>query len=250
MTDTSPRARRQRIRLGIVFASVLLFPLTMNYLSPYVIVDAAWQGIVNASLVSFAVLFVSSLALGRSWCAWVCPGAGLQDLCSMAQPKPVNRRKADWVKWAIWVPWVGSIIAGVIAAGGYHRIELLHLTESGVSVSRLEAWPVYLTVVGLFLLIALLVGRRGACHSICWMAPFMIIGRKMRNLGRWPSLRLVARQSTCTNCGTCTRNCSMSLDVNAMVQQEAMEHAECILCGSCVDGCPSKSIRYRFCSGA
>ena len=41
----------------------------------------------------------------------------------------------------------------------------------------------------------------------------------------------------------------MSLDVNAMVQIEKMEHAECILCGTCVDGCSKKAIRYSFSAG-
>jgi ferredoxin len=41
----------------------------------------------------------------------------------------------------------------------------------------------------------------------------------------------------------------MSLDVNGMVQKEAMEHTECILCGTCVDNCPAKAIRFRFAAG-
>ena len=41
----------------------------------------------------------------------------------------------------------------------------------------------------------------------------------------------------------------MSLDVNAMVQQEAMENAECILCGTCIDKCPEVVISYSFSAG-
>jgi ferredoxin-type protein NapH len=81
------------------------------------------------------------------------------------------------------------------------------------------------------------------------MAPFMIIGRWLRNRLPWPSLRLKARPAECTNCGTCTRNCPMSLDVNGMVQRAAMENGECILCGNCVDGCPKAAIRFSFSAG-
>ena len=52
------------------------------------------------------------------------------------------------------------------------------------------------------------------------MAPFMIIGRWIRNRFGWPSLRLVADASACSRLQTCTNNCPMSLDVNAMVQIE------------------------------
>ncbi len=38
----------------------------------------------------------------------------------------------------------------------------------------------------------------------------------------------------------------MSLEVQSMVQRGDMRHAECILCGNCVDGCTSSSIRYSL----
>ncbi len=46
----------------------------------------------------------------------------------------------------------------------------------------------------------------------------MILGRKLRNVVNTPALRLTAETEKCTNCMKCTRNCPMSLDVNAMVQ--------------------------------
>lgn len=91
-----------------------------------------------------------------------------------------------------------------------------------------------------------IVGRRAGCHSICWMAPFMLIGRWIRNRFGWPALQLQADASACTDCRKCTTNCPMSLDVNGMVKAENMENPECILCGTCVDGCPARVIRYAF----
>ena len=132
------------------------------------------------------------------------------------------------------------------ARRGYNRIDLLHLTESGVSVDEPLKYITYYAVVLIFVGLAAIIGRRAGCHSICWMAPFMIIGRWMRNRVGWASLRLVANASACSECLTCTKNCPMSLDVHAMVQAEQMEHAECILCGTCVDNCSKKAIRYSF----
>ncbi|MBE3142836.1 MAG: hypothetical protein IMZ61_02800 [Planctomycetes bacterium] len=81
------------------------------------------------------------------------------------------------------------------------------------------------------------------------MAPFMILGRKLRNLFGWPALRLKADASQCGDCMKCTTNCPMSLDVNGIVKLSRMENAECILCGTCVDGCAKKVIRYSFSAG-
>jgi ferredoxin-type protein NapH len=81
------------------------------------------------------------------------------------------------------------------------------------------------------------------------MAPFMVIGRGIRNRFGWPSLRLKGDPLLCADCKNCTGNCPMSLDVNAMVQANQMEHSECILCGTCVDNCASKAIHFTFSSG-
>ena len=81
------------------------------------------------------------------------------------------------------------------------------------------------------------------------MAPFMILGRKVRNTAGWPSLKLQVTSERCTHCHTCTENCPMSLPVESMVKQEKMENAECILCGSCFDGCEFNVLKYSFESG-
>ena len=49
--------KRQRIRKGMVILAFLSFPVTMNFLSPYVIVDGAMNGMVNGSLVMFGLMF-------------------------------------------------------------------------------------------------------------------------------------------------------------------------------------------------
>ena len=66
-------AKGQRVRRALTIVSFLLLPVTLNYLSPYVIVDGASQGIINGSFISFALMFLSALFLGRLWCGWVCP---------------------------------------------------------------------------------------------------------------------------------------------------------------------------------
>ena len=45
-------------------------------------------------------------------------------------------------------------------------------------------------IVILFLALAAIFGRRAGCHSIRWMAPFLVPRRRIGNLGRWPDLRL------------------------------------------------------------
>ena len=246
---------RQRIRKALILLTFLSFPLTMNFLSPYVIIDASMNGIVNGSLVMFALMFISSLFLGRLWCGWVCPGGGMQEFIEPINNSPIKGSKVDWIKWLVWIPWISLIVFLVISAGGYHAINLLIHTQNGISVAGTTdrpiwvAYIIYYVVVGLFVGLAIFAGRRAACHTICWMAPFMILGRWIRNRFAWPALRLVTDTDSCADCKKCSGNCPMSLDVNAMVQLGKMENSECILCGTCMDNCSKHAIRYSFSSG-
>jgi polyferredoxin len=239
------RSKRQRIRWVILMSTMLLFPVLLNYLSPYVIIIGASEGVVNGSMLLFGGLLLSALALGRGWCAWVCPAAGIGEMCAIAQPKTVGR-KPRRIKWGVWVVWLVVIAAFALAAGGYQRVDPLFLTEEFVSVTHPQQYIIYYFVLISIVVLSLTVGKRGFCHTVCWMAPFMILGRNLSNILRSPALRLCADAQACMDCEVCTRNCPMSLDVHAMVKLENMEHMDCILCGQCVDGCTKKVIRYTF----
>lgn len=246
MVKNPNRKVRQQIRMGVLLTTFLLFPVVMNFLSPYVIIDGAFQGIISGSFLLFGGLFMSSLFVGRLWCSWACPAAGLQEAAFAVNDRKVRGKRLNWIKWVIWVLWIGVIVMGFITAGGFSRVDPLHLTESGISVDAPQKYIIYYFVIVLVFGLAVFVGRRTFCHAGCWMSPFMILGRKLRNLANTPALRLTAETEKCTNCKRCTRNCPMSLDVNAMVQARNMENAECILCGKCIDTCPESVIHYAF----
>jgi ferredoxin-type protein NapH len=237
---------RQKIRQVMIILMFVLFPLIYYYFSPYLVIMGASEGIVAGSLLVFVSLFISSLFLGRAFCGWVCPAGATQELCARIRDKKFKNGKRNRIKYVIWVPWIAIIIVMFIQAGTIVAIDPLYQTNFGISITGFESAFMFVIIAGLIAGIALIVGKRGACHTICWMAPFMIIGRKIRNSVNLPALQLEADNSKCVNCKACTRNCSMDLDVNEMVQNQSMENSECILCGNCVEICPQGAIEYSF----
>ena len=237
---------RWRIRKVMILLMFALFPLIYYYFSPYLVIMGASEGIVAGSLIIFVSLFVSSLFLGRAFCGWVCPAGATQELCAKVRDKNFKNGRRNWIKYVIWVPWVCIIIVMFILAGTITAIEPFYQTYYGISITGLESVVMFLAIAGLIAGLALVAGKRGACHTICWMAPFMIVGRQIRNSVNWSALQLEADNSKCINCKACTKNCSMSLDVNGMVQKQSMENSECILCGTCVEVCPKGAIGYTF----
>ncbi|MBC8253596.1 MAG: hypothetical protein H8E35_06160 [Ardenticatenia bacterium] len=69
MVKVKQLPRRQRIRKALLFVSLLLFPITLYYFSPVMIMESASQGIINASFIVFGLMFVAALSVGRLWCS-------------------------------------------------------------------------------------------------------------------------------------------------------------------------------------
>jgi hypothetical protein len=87
------------------------------------------------------------------------------------------------------------------------RAAFAYQTWHGISVVDLQGLIILLAVATVFFVPALLVGRRASCHTLCWIAPFLIAGRSVRNFLAWPALRLAARPRACRRCGGCTHAC-------------------------------------------
>lgn len=236
--------KRQSIRKALILISFFLFPVTIYYLSPELPIEGAFQGIACGSLIFFGFLFLGSLIWGRAFCGWVCPAGGLQEACFPIRDKRVVR--GYWVKYLIWGCWMTVLILAVISAKGIHALDPFFRTDHGISITDPYNYIVYYFVIGLIFIPALGIGKRSFCHSICWMAPFMVLGTKIRNRIQWPALHLETDPGRCIHCQRCTRECPMSLEVEKMVRAGALAHSECILCGNCVDACPKTAIRYAW----
>jgi ferredoxin-type protein NapH len=238
---------RQRIRKALIIISFVLLPATFAYISCPIITQGASEGIVTGGLIVFILLFISSLFLGRLWCGWLCPGGGLQEIYFDINNKPVKAGRLDWIKYIIFLAVIFTpLISAIRSVGGFTAIDVFYYTDHGISIAKQGAYIIFFVQIAFFTVFALLGGKRGFCHYFCPIAVIMIMGRKIRNLIRWPALHLSVDASRCTDCNKCSKNCPMGLDVSNMVRLDRMENTECILCGGCVDVCPKQAIHYAW----
>jgi ferredoxin-type protein NapH len=236
---------RQRIRKGLLALMFVLFQYRLFHLffSPVLAVAAASEGIVNGSLIIYALLFLGSLFFGRAWCGWCCPGAALNEACSVVVRKRCNAARGNMIKYVVLAVLAGLIGLVAYRAGGFHEVAPFYGMDRR---SLLQDIFLLFGAVVLIVPLALCFGRFANCHYLCWEAPIMIIGTKIKNTIGWPSLHLRANPAACNDCGNCDRHCPMSLLVSAMVQKGNLQNDECVLCGNCVDRCPAGAIRYAF----
>lgn len=73
---------RQKVRKCLLLISFLAFPITIWYFSPYLIINAAMEHIINGSFIVFCLMLILSMFLGRVWCGYLCLAGGLQE-CAM-----------------------------------------------------------------------------------------------------------------------------------------------------------------------
>lgn len=238
--------KRQKIRKNILLFMFFLFPIIYYYLSPYLVIMGAFEGVITGSLIIFSIMFITSIFLGRVFCGWICPAGGEQELCTLIRDKRFKGGKRDWIKYFIWVPWLSIIGVMFYQAGGIQTVDFFYQTYYGISINSIESLILFIIIAGIIAVLAFLTGRRGFCHILCWMAPFMITGNKIGCFLKLPALRLSIDQEKCIHCEACSKHCPMSLDVYQMVQKGIIENIECILCGTCIDICPEKVIGYSF----
>jgi polyferredoxin len=225
----------------------MLFPITLNFFSPYVSIEGAYQGVISGSVLLFAAMLLTATFFGRSWCAWICPMAAVGELGMTINNKNVPVNKLKIMRYSIFTVWFGILVTGFILAGGVKQINPLHLTDYGISVDQPMKYVIYYFVLFTFFALNIILGKRGACHSICWMSPFLVAGTKIGRVFHLPQLRITAIAENCIDCKKCDVKCPMSIVVSSEVKVGKIKSFDCILCGECVDVCPKKVLQFDIC---
>ena len=193
----------------------------------------------------FGGLFVLSIFFGRLFCGWCCPAGALQDYCMTVNNKPANNKR-NWIKMALFIPWIFFFLMLILFFGGFKNIDFFYKRAFGIPIIGLGEWIMYFMTVFLILILALLSGRRGFCHYLCWVSPFMIVGGKIIRLFKIPKMLLKTNPALCNSCKVCTQLCPMSIPVHELVKTGKIKHEECILCFTCSDSCSKRVIRLSF----
>lgn len=240
--------KRQKIRKLILIISLLLFPVTLYYFSPALIINAALNGIINGSFIVFVLMFLLSIPFGRIFCAYFCPAGGLQECVFEVNENKPKQGWRNYIKYIIWIIWISVVVFCYFYNEKKVSIDFFFETENGISVSSIQSYIIYYGIICLFFIPSILFGKRIFCHYFCWMAPFMILGTKLRNFLHLPGLHIKAKnKKECISCNRCNKACPMGIDVtNETMKNNIIKNSECIQCGACIDNCPKKLLSYKM----
>lgn len=237
--------KRQRIRKLLLITSLLLFPITLYYFSPALIINAGLNGIINGSFIVFTVMFLMSIPFGRLFCSYFCPAGGLQECAFAITEKKLKQGWRNNIKFIIWGIWLIIVAVCYFHSGEITAIDFFFETEKGISVSSVQSYIIYYGIICLIFIPSILLGKRAMCHYFCWMAPFMILGIKLRKILHLPGIHIKTdKKSDCVSCGKCNNVCPMGIDVMSEIKQDKIINQECIQCGACIDNCPKNVLTF------
>ena len=111
-----------KFRKVLMYVWMIFLPITFNWMSPYLIIQGGFEGYITMSFLVFSVWFISSLFIGRAYCAYGCQwGAGQEVLGEMVpkQLDPNKKKRNRKIKYIVFVIWIVFVVLGPILALGY-----------------------------------------------------------------------------------------------------------------------------------
>lgn len=240
----------QLIRHLVQLAAFILFPglFIMVFSAVRDLVTAVMEGQFSVSglfpqiLLVFVVFLVTAL-WGRFFCGFLCSFGMMQELLFFVSRKTLLKKVRIPERFDAVMKYLKYAILVFITAGVW--VLALPVDSSwspwgvfGMLVSgNLSVASRAISTVGFVLLLAIAVGslfvERFFCRYLCPLgALFTIISKKRL-------YKVKRRGDTCTNCGLCTRTCSMGIRIP---EKDAVVSGECIQCMQCLPICPKESL--------
>ena len=182
-------------------------------------------GVFEAAVIHYAVAKIfGPLLFGRGWCGYACWTAMVLDLLPFQIPRQ-PRRRLGWVRYLVFA---GSLLF----VGALFVLQVPHL-------ERVMFWSFIIGnllyyVLGIALAF-LFKDNRAFCKYICPVAVFL------KPASYWSLLRIKNDTNQCISCGKCKKVCPMNVDVPNN-SRKRLYGTECILCFTCTEECPVKSL--------
>ncbi|MBR2834574.1 MAG: 4Fe-4S binding protein [Coriobacteriales bacterium] len=187
------------------------------------------------------ILIVYTLIRGRAFCGWICPVNLVLEFVDWLRAKlglkvaenPIPRKTKIFVA------------AGILVLSA---ITCVPLFEAVNPIGALSKALLFGSVLGVWTLLAIIVaelfwGRRVWCRSLCPLGGFYQV------LGAVGFVSVKIDSNACVRCGTCKKHClcnSEILDKCIEGQSARVAAGDCMLCGKCVDSCPTKALSIGF----
>lgn len=240
----------QFVRHLVQLAAFILFPglfitvfsAVRDLVTAFMDGQFSFSGMFPQIILVFTVFLITAL-WGRFFCGFLCSFGMLQELLFFFSRRALFKKVRVPERFDAVMKYLKYGILAFITAGVW--ILALPVDSSwnpwgvfGMLVSgNLSVVSRAIPTAGFVLLLTIAAGslfvERFFCRYLCPLGALfvMVSGKRLYKVRR--------RSDTCTNCGLCTRTCSMGIHIP---EKDAVVSGECIQCMQCLAICPKESL--------
>lgn len=217
----------------------------INLLDPFAALQVIFASKQVAANLAWAlpILIVFALVRGRAFCGWVCP---VNLVCEVVDFLRDKLRLRDY---ELPIPRFAKPVVAV-AVLVLSAITSIPLYETINPIGALNRAVLFGSLLGVWTLVAIVVldlffGHRVWCRSLCPLGGFYQV------VGTVGLLSVKIDHDACIACDKCKHACICDpsiLDAAVEGQADRVASGDCMLCGECVDTCPTKALAIGPCA--
>jgi Tfp pilus assembly protein PilF/NAD-dependent dihydropyrimidine dehydrogenase PreA subunit len=224
---------------------------TISPLEPSEGMEFSKRGVINAGLIFFLVMIVTTAICGRFFCGWACHLIAVQDACTWLLKKLRIRPKPFRSKALMVVPMIAfvymflyPVFARLFLFSEGQHVETWQLSQELVTEGFWDTFPEWPIAVLTLLIggfgIVYFLGNKGFCTYMC---PYGAIFGVVDRLAPFR----IRVSDACEGCGHCTAACTSNVMVHAEVRDYGtVVDAGCMRCLDCVSVCPNDALSLSF----
>lgn len=179
----------------------------------------------------FLGLVPLTFIFGRVWCGWVCHLGAVQEfLYRVPGMKRFQTKNTQRILKVMQITLFAGLVLQLVVT---RTNEFIHIDPFKVVFNLMAGNAVSIVLLVLLLTTSLFI-YRPFCRGVCPVG--LILGW----VGKIPGALRLASSADCTKCKACSRTCR----IQAIGMDIELDPQECIMCGRCLDQCPTNAIKF------
>lgn len=211
---------------------------------PFAVLETivASKDVVIGSVVgALPILLLYGIVRGRAFCGWACPvNLVLEPLVALRAKLGIKVREHGCPRHVkLWVALGALVVAAITGQLVWEAVNPISLFSKGLLFGSLTGLATFVGII----VVDLVWGHRVWCRALCPLGGFY------EALGTVGTVSVKMDYDACIHCDRCKQVCLCDpeiLDGVLSGTAKRVEAGDCMLCGKCVDTCPTKALSIGF----